>query len=121
MAKLQAKRFETPDEVRKFTGDSGQIQLVELDGNAVGRGTFQPGWRWSENVKPLSGTDSCQVPHIGYVLEGRMNVVMNGGEELEVGPGDVFHMPPGHDAWIVGDEPCVLLDFGGLSGYAKGA
>ena len=71
----------------------------------VGHGTFEPGWRWSEHVKPLSGTDSCQVEHIGYVLKGRMKVVMDGGEELEVGPGDVFHMPPGHDAWIVGDEP----------------
>jgi ethanolamine utilization protein EutQ (cupin superfamily) len=120
MAKLQAKRFEAPDEVRKFTGESGQIQLVQLDGNAVGRGTFRPGWRWSENVKPLSATDSCQVPHIGYVVEGRMHVAMDDGQELEVGPGDVFNMPPGHDAWIVGEEACVLLDFGGLSGYAKG-
>ncbi len=119
MSKLQAKRFETPDEVRPFSGDKGQVELVQLGDNAIGRGTFQPGWRWSEHVKPLSGTDSCQVEHIGYVLEGRMHVAMDGGEELEVGPGDVFHMPPGHDAWIVGDQPCVLLDFGGLRGYAK--
>lgn len=121
MATLQAKRFESPDEVRTFLDGRGQIQLVQLDGNAVGRGTFEPGWRWSEHVKPLSGTDSCQVPHIGYVVQGRMNVAMDDGTELEVGPGDVFNMPPGHDAWIVGEEACVLLDFGGLSGYAKGA
>lgn len=119
MAKLQTKRFEAPDEVREFASDRGQVELVDLGGNAVGRGTFKPGWRWSEHVKQLSGTDSCQVEHIGYVVSGRMNVVMDGGGELEVGPGDVFHMPPGHDAWTVGEEPCVLLDFGGLSGYAK--
>jgi quercetin dioxygenase-like cupin family protein len=119
MASLQAKRFESPDEVRQFVGGKGKIDLVDLGGNAVGRGTFEPGWRWSEHVKPLSGTDTCKVEHIGYVLEGRMLVAMDAGEELEVGPGDVFHMPPNHDAWIVGDEPCVVLDFGGLTGYAK--
>ena len=80
----------------------------------VGRGTFEAGWRWSEHVKPLAGTDSCQVQHIGYVLEGRMRVLMNDGEGIEVAPGDVFNMPPGHDAWIVGDAACVILDFGGL-------
>lgn len=119
MAVLQAKRHEAPDEVRPFKDDKGKVELVELSGHMVGRGTFEPGWRWSEHVKPLSGTESCQVEHIGYVLEGRMAVEMDGGEQIEVGPGDVFHMPPGHDAWIVGDERCVLLDFGGLRGYAK--
>jgi quercetin dioxygenase-like cupin family protein len=121
MAELQAKRFESPDEVRPFVADQGKLELVQLGGSAVGRGTFEPGWRWSEHVKPLSGTDSCQVEHIGYVQQGQMKVVMDDGTELTVGPGDVFHMPPGHDAWIVGDEACVLLDFGGLSGYAKAA
>jgi quercetin dioxygenase-like cupin family protein len=119
MTSLQSKRFEAPDEVRPFKEEMGRVELVELAGNMVGHGTFEPGWRWSDHVKPLSGTASCQVEHIGYVLEGRMKVVMDGGEELEVGPGDVFLMPPGHDAWIVGEERCVLLDFGGLSGYAK--
>ena len=119
MSNLQAKRFEAPDEVRPFQDGSGQVELVKLADNAVGLGTFKPGWRWSEHVKPLSGTDSCQVEHIGYVMEGRMVVAMDGGDQLEVGPGDVFLMPPGHDAWVVGGEPCVLLDFGGLSGYAK--
>jgi quercetin dioxygenase-like cupin family protein len=119
MASLQAKRFESPDEVRPFKDERGQVELVELSGHMVGRGTFEPGWRWSEQVQPISGTDSCQVEHIGYVLQGRMKVVMDSGDELEVAPGDVFHIPPGHDAWIVGDEPCVHLDFGGLKGYAK--
>jgi quercetin dioxygenase-like cupin family protein len=107
--------------VRPFVADQGKLELVQLGGSTVGRGTFEPGWRWSEHVKPLSGTDTCQVEHIGYVQQGQMMVVMDDGTELTVGPGDVFHMPPGHDAWIVGDEACVLLDFGGLSGYAKAA
>ena len=89
-----------------------------MNGHAIGLGTFEPGWRWSENVKPLASTDSCQVEHIGYVLQGRMALKMDDGKEHEFGPGDTFHMPPGHDAWIVGDEKCVLLDFGGLKGYA---
>jgi quercetin dioxygenase-like cupin family protein len=119
MARLQAKRFDAPDEVREFQGGKGRVELVDMGGNTVGVGTFEPGWKWSEHVKPLAGTDSCQVGHIGYVLKGRMNVVMDNGEELEVGPGDAFNMPPGHDAWTVGDESCVLLDFGGLKGYAQ--
>ena len=118
MAQLIGKSFENPDEVREFAG-KGRVELVDLNGHAVGRGTFEPGWRWSDNVKPLAGTDSCQVDHIGYVLEGRMALQMDDGTEREFGPGDAFHMPPGHDAWIVGDETCVLLDFGGLKGFAQ--
>jgi quercetin dioxygenase-like cupin family protein len=120
MKELQAKRFDTPDEVRRFADDRGRIDLVELDGNAVGRGTFEPGWRWSEHVKQLSGTDSCEVDHIGFVVKGQMTVAMDDGAQLTVGPGDVFHMPPGHDAWIVGDEPCVVIDWQGVADYAKG-
>jgi Cupin domain len=116
---LIAKRFESPDEVREFTDGSGQVELVKLKGNSVGRATFEPGWRWSTNVKPIAGTDSCQVEHIGYVQQGRMAVKMDDGAEHEFGPGDAFDMPAGHDAWVVGDEPCVLLDFGGLTGYAQ--
>ena len=119
MAQLAGKRFENPDEVREFVGGTGRVELVDLNGHAVGRGTFEPGWRWSEHVKPIAGTDSCQVEHIGYVLEGRMALKMDDGTEREFGPGDSFHMPPGHDAWIVGDEACVILDFGGLKGYAQ--
>jgi hypothetical protein len=119
MAVLVGKRFEDPDEVREFTGAKGRVELVDLNGHAIGLGTFEPGWRWSENVKPIAGTDSCQVEHIGYVLEGRMALKMDDGTEREFRAGDTFHMPPGHDAWIVGDERCVLLDFGGLQGYAQ--
>ena len=121
MAELVGKRFESPDEVREFTDGGGNVRLVDLNGHAVGLGRFEPGWRWSANVKPIVGTDSCQVEHIGYVMEGRMALRMDDGTEHEFGPGDAFHMPPGHDAWTVGDEACVLLDFGGLKGYAKSA
>jgi hypothetical protein len=119
MATLAGKRFETPDEVREFERDMGHIELVDVNGHVIGRGTFRPGWRWSEHVKPIAGTDSCQVEHIGYVISGRMALKMDDGSGREFGPGDTFHMPPGHDAWIVGDEDCVILDFGGLKGYAQ--
>ncbi len=118
MAELEAKNLDSPDEVREFV-DKGRVKVVNLSGGSVGRGTFEPGWKWSENVKPLAGTESCQVNHVGYVLSGRMKVVMEDGSELEVEAGDAFIMPPGHDAWTVGSEPCELLDFGGLKGYAK--
>lgn len=117
MAELAAKRFESPDEVRQFK--AGLVELVDLNGHGVGRGTFKPGWRWSENLKPIVGTESCQVEHIGYILEGRMALRMDDGTEHEFGPGDAFHMPPGHDAWIVGDETYVGLDFQGGAQYAK--
>jgi quercetin dioxygenase-like cupin family protein len=118
MADIKGKAFGSPDEVREFKDGKGKVELVDLNGHMIGRGTFEPGWRWSEHVKPLSGTDSCQVEHIGYVLEGEMTVRMDDGSELHVGPGDTFHMPPGHDAWVENTR-CVLLDFGGLQGYAK--
>ena len=117
MSDLQSKNFQTPDETRKFAGH-GHVDLVNLASGPVGLGTFEPGWRWSNDVKPLAGTDSCQVEHLGYVVSGRMKVVMDYGQEAEVGPGDAIHIPPGHDAWTVGDEACVIIDFAGLKGYA---
>jgi hypothetical protein len=82
-----------------------------MDEGPVGRATFLPGWRWSEHVKPIAKTESCQAPHICYFISGRMKVVMNDGEEMDYGPGDFGTIPPGHDAWIVGDEPCVVIDW----------
>jgi mannose-6-phosphate isomerase-like protein (cupin superfamily) len=114
----EAKNFDSPEEIRRFAAH-GQVELVKLATGPVGLGTFEPGWRWSNDVKPLQGTESCQVHHIGYVISGRMKVVGDDGSEVEVGPGDVFDMQPGHDAWTVGDEACVLVDFGGLQGYAS--
>ena len=119
MADLAGKRFESPDEVREFTDGKGRVELVDLNGHAVGRGTFEPGWKWSENVKPIAGTDSCEVSHLGYVLSGRMRVQMDDGSEAEVGPGDVVAIPPGHDAEVVGDEACEMVDFGEFGDYAK--
>jgi quercetin dioxygenase-like cupin family protein len=119
MAGLEAKGLGQPDEVRPFKDGKGSVRVVNLSNGDVGYGTFEPGWRWSEHVKPMAGTDSCQLEHTGYVLKGRMKVLMDDGSEIEVGPGDAFRMQPGHDAWIVGDEACELLDFGGLKGYAR--
>ncbi len=119
MAGLVKTRFEAPDETRAFNDGMGKLDLVGIGQLQIGRGTFEPGWRWSEHVKPLVGTDSCEAAHTGYVLEGRMAVRMDSGEELEYGPGDAFYMEPGHDAWIVGDERCVLLDVTGMGDYAR--
>ena len=113
------KTFDSPEETRPFQEGTGKLDLVHLDGGLVGRGTFQPGWRWSTHVKPIAGTDSCQAAHMGYVVSGRMRVVMDDGQETDFGPGDVMSCPPGHDAWILGDEACVLIDWQGVADYAK--
>jgi Cupin domain len=115
---LEIKSFDSPDENRPFA-DKGGAAAVALGGGTALKGTFEPGWRWSEHVKPLAQTDSCQAAHLGYVLSGRMHVVMDDGTEGECGPGDAVSIPPGHDAWTVGDEPCVLVDFGQVGDYAK--
>jgi hypothetical protein len=118
MSALEGKSFDSPDEVREFKAN-GRVELVNLESGPVGKSTFEPGWKWSQDVKPLAGTDSCQVPHVGYVLSGRMTVRMDDGSEHEYAPDEAFNIPSGHDAWTVGDEPCVLVDFGGLEGYAQ--
>jgi mannose-6-phosphate isomerase-like protein (cupin superfamily) len=105
----EAKNLDTPDDKRSF--DHGQIGFVNLPGATIGRATFAPGWRWSTDVKPTAGTDSCQVAHTAYVLSGRMRVRMDDGTELDLGPGDAHVVGPGHDAWVVGDEPLVTIDF----------
>jgi quercetin dioxygenase-like cupin family protein len=117
MTKLAKKRFDAPDETRPIA--KGKVEVVKFEEVQVMRTTFEPGWRWSESVKPIVKTDSCQVHHIGYVISGRMVVRMDDGSTAELGPGDVGVIPPGHDAWIVGDVPCVMLDFGGAAVYAK--
>jgi hypothetical protein len=118
MAAVEVKNFDSPDETRPFEG-KGEAQVVNVAGQTIGKATFEPGWRWSDNVKPIAQTDSCQVSHLGYCLSGRMKVFMDDGSEGEVGPGDVAAIPPGHDAEVVGDEPCVMLDFGEFGDYAK--
>jgi hypothetical protein len=115
---MEVKNFDSPDERRPFEG-KGEACVLNIGGRVVGKGVFEPGWRWSENIKPIAGTDSCQVSHLGYVVSGRMGVRMDDGTEGEAGPGDVFALPPGHDAWVIGDEPCVALDFGEFGEYAR--
>jgi quercetin dioxygenase-like cupin family protein len=118
---LERKSLDKPDETRPFKDAKGKLDVVTVGSHTFGRGVFQPGWRWSQHVKPIAGTPSCQASHTGYVLEGRMVVKMDDGAEVEYGPGDAFYMPPGHDAWIVGDKPCVMIDFTGVAKYAKPA
>ena len=117
--KLERKSLDTPDETRPFKDGMGKAEIVTVGKTILGRGTFDPGWVWSKHVKPIAGTDSCQADHTGYVLQGRMVVKMDDGSEMEFGPGDAFYMPPGHDAWIVGDEQCVLIDVTGFGQYAQ--
>lgn len=119
MAGMIRKSLDSPEEVRPFQEGFGKVELVNLEGGAVGRGIFEPGWQWSKHVKPIAGTDSCQASHMGYVVSGRMKVVMDDGEEAEFVPGDYMVVPPGHDAWIVGDDTCVMIDWQGLADYAK--
>ena len=115
---VEAKSFDAPDEVRPFEGH-GHADVVMVGGHAVARGTFEPGWRWSTDLKPIAGTESCEVSHLGYCISGRMRVRMDDGSESEVGPGQAVAIPPGHDAEVVGDEACVMVDFGEIAEYAK--
>lgn len=115
---LHVASASAPDEVRPFAA-KGHVDVVHLPTGDAGLGVFEPGWRWSECVKPLAGTDTCQVAHAGYVLSGHMHIAMDDGNEGDVGPGDFFSIAPGHDAWTVGDEACRMVDFGGLHGYAQ--
>lgn len=118
MSSIEVKSVESPDETRPFA-DKGQAAVVTVDQHPVLYGTFEPGWRWSEHVKPIAKTDSCEAPHLMYCVSGRMHVVMDDGSEADVGPGDVASIAPRHDAWVVGQEPCVVVDFGGYAQYAK--
>jgi len=117
MANLQTKALDRPDETRPI--DKGTVEVVQLDAGAVMRTTFEPGWRWSDCVKPVVGGESCQTDHFGYCISGHMHVQMDDGQEMDVAAGDAMRIPPGHDAWVVGDEPYVGVDFTGGPEYAK--
>ncbi len=108
---MQKKSFNTPDQT--ITPPKTKVEGVKISGITLMRNTFEPGWKWSEHVKPTSGTSSCQVHHILCVISGHLKAVMEDGTEIEVGPGDVADIPPGHDAWVVGDEAMVGIDAGG--------
>jgi quercetin dioxygenase-like cupin family protein len=118
MSGLITKRFDTPDERRDF--ERGRFEIVKIGGMTVGRASYAPGWRWSEHVRPIAGTPSCQVAHLGLVLSGRAMVRMDDGREVELKAGDLFEVAPGHDSWVVGDEPYVSIHFLGAEDYASG-
>jgi ethanolamine utilization protein EutQ (cupin superfamily) len=118
--KVEKKSLDSlPDETRSF--EKGKIDLANIGDITIGRGSFEPGWSWEKCIKPIVKTNSCQVRHTMYVISGRMKVVMDDGTEGENGPGDVAVIPPGHNAWVIGDEPCVSIDFTGARDYAKKA
>lgn len=117
MAEAERKALNTPDETRTF--EKGKVDLVNIGGGTVGRLTLEPGWRWSQHVKPIAGTDWCEAPHFQYHAAGHLAVKMEDGAEFEVGPGEISALPKGHDAWVVGNDPVVLIDFFGASNYAK--
>lgn len=117
-SKIQKKNLDSsPDDTRKF--EKGKVEIVNFGNMTIGRAIFEPGWSWSKCVKPIVNTNSCQAPHTQYVISGRLKVVMDDGTEEEFGPGDAAIIPPGHDAWVVGNESVVAIDFTGLKDYAK--
>jgi hypothetical protein len=119
MSKVEKKTLSKPDDTRSF--DKGHVELATVGNVTFGRGTFQPGWKWSTCVKPLVKTKSCEVSHLSYHVSGRLHVTMDDGSTQEFGPGDVSFIPPGHDAWVVGNEPAVIIDISGMKDYAKKA
>lgn len=116
-ATIAKRRFESPDETR--AAGSGKADIVTLGEVTIMRQTLPPGWKWSTDVKPVANTESCQAPHVGYVMSGRMHVVMDDGTEADFGPGDLMMIAPGHDAWVVGNEQIVSLDITGSGVWAR--
>lgn len=114
MAGIDTRGLDSPKETRAVP--KGTVEVYELGGAVVYRATFEPGWRWSESLKDMYGTESCPKDHIAYQVSGRIGVVMDDGSEGEILPGQVWRVGPGHDAWVLGDEPAVFLDFGDARG-----
>jgi hypothetical protein len=115
--RTEHKTFSRPDEVRTFP--HGRAEILGVGDAEVGRLVFEPGWRWSSDVKPLAGTSSCEAPHFQYHVAGKLAILMDDGTEIVAGPGDITSLPSGHDAWVVGDEPVVVVDWFGATNYAK--
>jgi quercetin dioxygenase-like cupin family protein len=118
MARIEVRSFDSPDETRPLAG-KGRVDVVSIGGKAVLRATYEPGWRWSEHVKPIARTERCESSHLLYVSSGRLRVAMDDGTDGEAGPGDVVRVEPGHDAWVAGDEPVVAVDFGASPDYGR--
>ena len=120
MAQTHISNLDRDGEVRDFKAH-GHAVVGSAGGAALVVGTFEPGWKFSADVGPIVGTTMCQTRHLGYVLSGRMNIVMDDGTEMQIGPGDLFDLPAGHDAWVIGDEPCLMVDTSPeATRYAKG-
>lgn len=117
MEKAELKSFGKPDDIREFP--NGRLELINIGGATIGRAIFEPGWRWATSVQPLAKTKSCEAPHFQYHVSGVLKILMDDGTELECKPGDVSLLPSGHDAWVVGSEPAVVVDFQGMLDYAK--
>lgn len=117
MTKAELKSFGKSDEVREFP--KGRLELLKIGGATIGRATFEPGWRWATSLQPLAKTKSCEAPHFQYHVSGVLKIRMDDGTELEGHPGDVSLLPTGHDAWVVGNEPAVVVDFQGMIDYAS--
>jgi hypothetical protein len=117
MQATQHKSFTRPDETREFP--HGRAEILAIESTEVGRLVFEPGWRWSKDVKPIAGTPSCEAPHFQYHVSGRLAIRMDDGTEIVAEPGDVTSLPSGHDAWVVGDETVVVVDWYGASTYAR--
>lgn len=115
--RAECRNFAQPDEVREFP--KGRLELIKVGGAMIGRATFDPGWRWATSVQPLAKTKSCEAPHFQYHVAGVLHIVMDDGTEFDCRPGDVSLLPSGHDAWTVGAEPAVVVDFQGMLDYAK--
>ena len=115
--RAELKAFSKPDEVREFP--KGRLELVKVGGAAIGRAIFEPGWRWSTSLKPMMNSKSCEIPHFQYHVSGTLRILMDDGSEFDCKPGDVSLLPSGHDAWVIGDEPAVVVDFQGMLDYAK--
>ena len=119
MAKLQRRPMTRADEVRSYA--HGRVEVFDMGDFIVTRFISEPGWRWSTSVKPIAGTDYCQFHHHGYTLSGRLHVETVDGAEMEIGPGEIYEIPPGHDAWVLGDEPWVAIDWAPSRAYARSA
>jgi hypothetical protein len=117
MATSELKKFKNPDDVRTF--EKGRVELVNIGGGVVGRLILEPGWRWSKHVKPIAKTEWCEAPHFQYQVSGQLHIKMANGKEFDTGPGDVTSLPSGHDAWVIGPDPVVLVDWYGAINYAK--
>jgi quercetin dioxygenase-like cupin family protein len=118
MDSLEINDFSTPDDIRR-PDPTVAIEIVKMAGGEIGRYTFQPGWRWSEHVKPVVGGDACMTDHVGYVVSGRMGIQTDDGATGEVTAGAVYHIPPGHDGWVIGDKPVVVVEFQGAASYGR--